>query len=150
MIGTRIHHFVLSGGTDGRIALWDLTKTIEEFETSNADDEDVENDEAKTGGKLSDGDLDEVEGSDILDNETEADQPQSGRAGSEGASQHHEELDLKQKIVAVKGRNYYLSSTLHASSGLDKIILDPIHVFLAHQSGIHSIDVIKNAEGNTL
>lgn len=59
---------------------------------------------------------------------------------------------LRPRTVTAEGSqlrytSYFLTSRLHSSAVLKDVILNPLHVFQAHQSGIHCIDVIQVSTG---
>ena len=116
---------MLSGATDGRIALWDLTETIQQWNKISLLEDEIQR-EYELGMQ--------VDKSDLVDSGID------------------ESNILRPRKITAEGSqlrytSYFLTSRLHSSAVLADVILKPIHVFQAHQSGIHCIDITQVSSG---
>ena len=137
IIESRTLHILISAGTDGRIALWDITNAIEELRKIlsvsriNKTDPTSESDNPCNTATLS-------PVSDYVDETRCSD-------SSSDTSSDSEDETMARKIFRV-GR-YTLGSVLNSSNTLIKDGFEPFHVFKAHQSGVHAVDVYYCGDG---
>ena len=131
-VGSHDRHLLLSGATDGRIALWDISDCVERVSKENG---------IYFGCKQSE--------ETSMNTEDPEDHSKDALIADEDESRDDENIDLFLN-VAKKCESYFLSDQLNSSVPVCSLSHEPLHIFNAHQSGIHSIDVITGFQGNYL
>ena len=131
-VGSQDRHFLLSGATDGRIALWDISDCVERASKENG---------IKFGCKKSE--------ERSKDTENPEEHSRDGVMEDEYDSSDDENMDLFLNVAKIC-ESYFLSDQLNSSVPVCNQSHEPLYIFNAHQSGIHSIDVITGFQGNYL
>lgn len=131
-INSRDHHLVLSCSTDGYIALWDISECIEQFLASKGTESEnrweescVEESRRIAGGKNL------INKGDAYNGDDDGDDYGGQRDGPSPTK-------------------FFSSGLLNASHPICHLSHKPIHVFEAHQSGIHSLSLIEDKKGSSL